>query len=337
MKLGRIWRESPDGPVIRIVAVHPEEERVVDLAVAHAIRTRRGGATEAAARGLAATFFPSSMSAAIGLGDAFLRACTLADAEAGDEASIPFAEIKWAAPLDPPVIRDTMTFPKHMEQIAKLVGGPNPQFFETPGYFKGSTATVYGHEEEIPYPSFGEQIDYELEIGMVVGRAGRNLTPEQAESCLFGLTLFNDFSVRDVQSREGSMGMGPQHSKDFAYGIGPWITTIDELGPIPEMETSVSVNGEQWAVGVTEGMFWTPAQLLAYVSIADGLQPGDILGSGTVGNGSAIELGRKVEPGDTVELNVVGLGTLRNTFSATPEEYPWWPEPQPNPFEAGVK
>ena len=152
MKLGRIWRESPDGPVARIVAVHPDEQRVVDLATAQAIRLRRDGAAEDAARRLAGAFFPPSMSAAIALGDAFPAAAD-ADGEAGDDASFSFDEVRWAPALDPPVIRDSMTFPVHMKQIAQLVGPPNPQFFKTPGFFKGSTATVYGHEAEIPYPS----------------------------------------------------------------------------------------------------------------------------------------------------------------------------------------
>jgi 2-keto-4-pentenoate hydratase/2-oxohepta-3-ene-1,7-dioic acid hydratase in catechol pathway len=334
VKLGRIWRDSPDGSVARIVAVHPDDERVVDLGVAKAISLGRRGAADQAARRLAGAFFPASMAAAIGLGDAFVQAAADADAEAGDDASIAFADVRWAAPLDPPVIRDSMTFPGHMRQVADLVGPPNPQFFKTPGFFKGSTATVYGPDEEIPCPSTGEQLDYELEIGIVVGRPGRNLTPSQAERCLFGLTIFNDFSMRDIQGREMTMGMGPQKAKDFAFGLGPWITTIDELPPITELEFSISVNGEQRAVGDPAGMFWSPAELLAYVSIADGLQPGDVIGSGTVGNGSGFEIGRFLAPGDTVELTVTGIGTLRNTFTAAREEYPWWPEPKPNPFEA---
>jgi len=333
VKLGRIWRDSPDGPVTRIVAVHPDEERVVDLALAEAIILRRGGAADPAARRVATAYFPASMSAAIGLGDAFVSAAAEADAEGGDDASLRFTDVRWAPPLDPPVIRDSMTFPGHMKQVADLVGPPNPQFFKTPGFFKGSTATVYGPDEEVPYPSTGEQVDYELEIGIVVGKPGRNLTPAEAQQCLFGLTIFNDFSVRDIQAREMTMGMGPQKAKDFAFGLGPWITTIDELPPIPELSFSVSVNGEQWAVGDPAGMFWSPAELLAYVSIADGLQPGDVIGSGTVGNGSGFEIGRFLKPGDTVELTVESIGTLRNTFTAAPEEYPWWPEPKPNPFE----
>lgn len=333
MKLGRVVRESPDGPVQRLVVVHPEERRVVDLAAAEAARLRAGGAVDAAARRVARALFPSSMSEALGLGDGFVASAALADEQAGDDASLSFDDVVWASPLDPPVIRDSLTFPVHMKQIAGIVGPPAPQFFKTPGFFKGSTATVYGPDSEVPYPSVGEQVDYELEIGLVVGRPGRNLTPDQAQACLFGLTIFNDFSVRDIQGREMSMGMGPQKAKDWAFGIGPWITTIDELPPITELAFSVAVNGEQRAVGDPEGMFWSPAELLAYVSIADELQPGDIIGTGTVGFGSGFEIGRFLEPGDVLELSVEGIGTLRHTLSAVPEEYPWWPEEKPNPFE----
>jgi 2-keto-4-pentenoate hydratase/2-oxohepta-3-ene-1,7-dioic acid hydratase in catechol pathway len=336
MKLGRIWRESPDGDVERLVAVSPEQSRVVDLAAAESLRLQRHGATATAARRLSAALFPSSMSAAIALGGQFVDAAAGAAQAAGDDASLPIDEVRWAAALDPPVIRDSLTFPLHMKQFGERLGAgpPSAQFFKTPGYFKGSTGVVYGHDAEIPYPGFAEQIDYELELGYVVGASGRNLTPEEAQRALFGLTVFNDFSARDIQGREMGMGMGPQKSKDFAYGIGPWITTIDELPALDALSVRASVNGEQWATGTTEGAIYSAAELIAYVSIADRLQPGDIIGSGTVGNGSALELGRHLRPGDVVELEVEGVGALRTRFSAAPEQYPWWPAEQPDPFAA---
>ena len=306
---------------------------MVDLATAQAARLRHDGASEAGARRLAGAIFPSSMSDAIAWA---MRSCVPqpADRDAGDDATFAFEDVRWAPALDPPVIRDSMTFPVHMKQIAKLVGPPNPQFFKTPGFFKGSTATVYGHEAEIPYPSIGEQIDYELEIGIVVGRPGRNLTPEQAEACLFGLTIFNDFSIRDVQGREMGMGMGPQHAQGLRLRHRP-VDHDDRRAPAdPGARSSrARSTASSGRSAIPTGMFWTPAELLAYVSIADGLQPGDIIGSGTVGHGSGAELGRFLKPGDVVELTVEGIGTLRNTFTATIEQYPWWPEQKPNPFE----
>jgi 2-keto-4-pentenoate hydratase/2-oxohepta-3-ene-1,7-dioic acid hydratase in catechol pathway len=194
---------------------------------------------------------------------------------------------------------------------------------------------VFGHDEIIPYPAFAEQIDYELELGFVVGGEGRNLTPEQADGLLFGLTIFNDFSARDIQAREMGMGMGPQKCKDFAFGIGPWITTIGDPGlpALDELSMRVRVNGEEWATGVSAGMIYSAAELIAYVSIGDVVQPGDIIGSGTVGNGSALELGRHLSPGDVVELEIEGVGVLRNAFTPEPEPHPWWPQARVNPFE----
>ncbi len=341
MKLGRIQVTSPDGPIARLVAVHPEEERVVDLARAEQLRRMGTGATAEAARRLAAAVFPPSMSSAIALGETFrMFAAEAGGGRHADDASLPLDEVRWIAALDPPVIRDSLTFPLHMKQYGERlgVGAPNPQLFKTPGYFKGSTGVVYGHDEEIPYPSFAREIDYELELGFVIGGRGRNLTVDQAQGLLFGLTIFNDFSARDIQAREMGVGMGPQKCKDFAYGIGPWITTIDDPG-LPALDAltmRVSVNGEQWATAVSEGMIYSAAELIAYVSIGDVVQPGDIIGSGTVGNGSALELGRHLSPGDVVELEVDGVGTLRNRFTAVPESYPWWPEPRENPFEVGA-
>ncbi len=341
MKLGRILMTGPDGPIVRLVAVHPERSLVVDLARAEQIRRMRSGATAEAARRLAAAIFPSSMSQAIALGQAFpALAAEAQTGEHADEASLPIDDVRWVAALDPPVIRDSLTFPLHMKQYGERlgVGAPNPQLFKTPGYFKGSTGVVYGHDEEIPFPAFASQIDYELELGFVVGGQGRNLTPERAQELLFGLTIFNDFSARDIQAREMGVGMGPQKCKDFAYGIGPWITTIDDpdLPSLDALTMRVSVNGEEWATGVSEGMIYSAAELIAYVSIGDVVQPGDIIGSGTVGNGSALELGKHLSPGDVVELEVDGVGVLRNRFSSEPDAYPWWPEPRVNPFEVGA-
>ncbi|WP_327099053.1 fumarylacetoacetate hydrolase family protein [Nocardia vinacea] len=336
MKLGRISRSTPDGDQTRLVAVEPDRDRVVDLAQAYRIARQRGSASTAAALRLAAAYFPSSMSAAIAAGPAFLDAAHWAVEQAADDASLPIGEVDWQSAVDPPVIRDGLTFPLHMQQFHEKVGGglPNPQLFKTPGYFKGSTGVVYGHDQEVPYPGYSEFVDYELEIGLIVGGYGSNLTPDEAQANLFGLTIFNDFSARDVQGPEMGMGMGPQKCKDFAYGIGPWITTMDEIGDFDAITGSVRVNGEEWSSTKAEGMIYTPAELLAYVSIGDNLQPGDLIGSGTLPNGSGLEIDKKLRPGDVVELEISGVGVLRNRLSAEPVTAPWWPEPRQYPFGA---
>ncbi|GFJ87793.1 fumarylacetoacetate hydrolase family protein [Phytohabitans rumicis] len=192
---------------------------------------------------------------------------------------------------------------------------------------------MYGHDAEVPYPSYTEFLDYELEIGVVVGGAGRNLTPEEAEDRLFGFTIFNDFSARDLQAAEMGMGMGPQKCKDFAFGIGPWIVTRDELPPLAQLSGSIRVNGELWSSCTADGGIFSPAELIAWVSLGDNLQPGDLIGLGTLGNGSGLEIDRRLSPGDVLELQLDGIGVLRNRIGGR-ESAGWWPQEKPYPFGA---
>jgi 2-keto-4-pentenoate hydratase/2-oxohepta-3-ene-1,7-dioic acid hydratase in catechol pathway len=334
VKFGRIQVGTPEGNQTRIVAAQPERDRVVDLGRAYALTLERRGATTDAAVRLARALFPSSMAAALGAGPFFREAAEEALTSA-DDASTPIEQVTWAAAVDPPVIRDGLTYPVHMQHFSEKVGGglPNPQIFKTPPYFKGSTGVVYGHGDEVPYPSFTDFLDYELEIGVVVGGTGHNLTPDQAQDRVFGFTIFNDFSARDLQAAEMGMGMGPQKCKDFAYGIGPWIVTADELPPFAQLSGSITVNGDLWSTCSADGGIFPPAELLAWVSLGDNLQPGDLVGLGTLGNGSGLEIDRRLSPGDVLELQLDGVGVLRNRIGDR-ETAPWWPEPKPYPFSA---
>ena len=334
MKLGRIAVPTPDGEQIRVVAVEPEADRVIDLARAHALTLQRKGATADRAREVAQTIFPGSLSRGISAGEAFLDLAHTA-LSAADDASLPLDNVDWRAAVDPPVIRDGLTFGTHIENYFKNVVHSKPvrAVYERPGFFKGSTATVYGNNQVIPYPNISEKLDYELEIGYIVGKPGRNLTPDESMDHVFGITIFNDWSLRDVQALEGPIGMGAQHSKDFAYGIGPWITTMDEISSIEGLKGQVRVNGDVWSDTRVENFVYTPAELVAYVSIFDGLQPGDVIGSGTMGFGAGVELDRFLTPGDVVELELECVRTLRNPVADHKETPPWWPAPRPYPFD----
>lgn len=179
------------------------------------------------------------------------------------------------------------------------------------------------------WPSYTERMDYEMELGFVVGRSGRDLTPEEAADTLLGVTIFNDFSARDIQRTEMGGMLGPAKGKDFATGLGPWIVTLDELEP-ENLPMTVRVNGEQRSSGVSGEMMWSPAELVAWASAGEQLHPGDLIGSGTVGEGCGLELGFFLEPGDTVELEVGGIGVLRNTIGQ-PEPLRWYPRPRRQP------
>ena len=231
MKLGRILRASLEGSVPRLVAVQPEQGRVIDLASAEYERLLRGGATPEAAQRMARAFFPASMAAAIGSGPLFLEAAQRCIASVQDERStLSLESLTWLAPIDPPVMRDCLTFETHLRNsFVKLLGKVPEQYYEMPLYYKGNPLTLVGHEQEILWPDYTRRMDYELELGFIVGRSGRDLTPEQAKAHLFGVTIFNDFSARDIQANEMQGLLGPAKGKDFATALGPWITTANEL------------------------------------------------------------------------------------------------------------
>ena len=141
------------------------------------------------------------------------------------------------------------------------------------------------------------------------------------------MTVLNDFTARDVQSREMPSGFGPAKGKDFATALGPWVTTLDELD-LNDLTMLARVNGEEWSRGSTSTLTWSIGELLAYASRSGQLVPGEVIGSGTVGLGCGLELYRSLQPGDVIELEIEGIGVLRNTIGEQPASF-WQPSPKP--------
>ncbi|WP_328531315.1 fumarylacetoacetate hydrolase family protein [Nocardioides sp. NBC_00368] len=328
MKLGRISVPTPDGAQARIVALTNNDSSVVDLSVAYAASLRRRGANSEGALRLARALFPSSMSQAIAAGDVFLDAAHEALGYS-DEATKSVEEVSWIAAVDSPVIRDCLTYPTHMQNFLEKVGNkPDQQAFKTPPFFKGSASRIYGTGEVLPYPGFTEYLDWEFEVGIIVGRQGHNLTAHDAEKHIFGYTIFNDWSARDVQPREMAMGMGPQKSKDFAFGIGPVIVTADELPEIDGLKGQVRLNDEVISTVESTPRIFSSAELVAWVSVADAVLPGDLIGTGTMGFGSGFELDKRLSPGDVLELDLEKVGVLKTPIGEI-ETTPWWPDEKP--------
>ena len=218
------------------------------------------------------------------------------------------------APLRPRSLRDFLAFEGHMRAALGRLGRPIPdEWFEVPAYYKGLPDTVIGPDEEIPWPAWTERLDHELELGAVIGRRCKDVAADEAADCIFGYTIWNDVSARDVQSRELPIGMGPGKAKDWdgSNVLGPCLVTADELDAA-DLRMRVSVNGELWGEDTTAGMHWSFGDLIAYASRSQTLHPGELLGSGTATGGSGLELDRGLEPGDVVELEVEGIGVLRN-------------------------
>ena len=222
------------------------------------------------------------------------------------------------APLRPRSLRDFLAFEGHLQGAYRGLGREIPQeWYEVPAYYKGMPDTVIGPDDEVPWPSYTDQLDHELELAAVIGRRVRDVRAEDAAGCIFGYTIWNDLSARDVQRREAPIGLGPGKAKDWdgSNVLGPCLVTADEFDASAARMT-VRVNGAVWGESSTAAMHHSFADMIAYASQAQTLHPGEVIGSGTAAGGSGLELDRWLQPGDLVELEVEGIGVLRNTIGA---------------------
>lgn len=224
------------------------------------------------------------------------------------------SQARLAAPLPHPVrLRDASLFLEHMEAALAKLGRPmSPQFREQVIYYNADHIHVFGPDETVPWPRASSWIDYELEWACVIGRGGRNISRATAADYIFGYTIFNDWSARDLQFVFMDAGLGPGGGKDFANSLGPCIVTPDELDDPYALAMTARVNGEVWSQGSTATMHHRFEDAIVQLSADRPLIAGEIIGSGTVLGGCGYELGRQLKLGDVVELEVAGIGILRN-------------------------
>ncbi|AMK26534.1 fumarylacetoacetate hydrolase family protein [Sphingobium sp. TKS] len=182
-----------------------------------------------------------------------------------------------------------------------------------PLYCKSNRFAVIGTEEDVFWPKYSKVIDYELEMAAILWRSGKNMTPAEVKDRIFGYTIFNDFTARDTQAVDGRAGLGPLKSKDFdrSNALGPCIVTADAFDPY-DCAMTVRVNGEVRSRGHSSTMTWTFEDALSLISQEETLYAGEVFGSGTVGGGSGLELERYLQDGDVIELEIEGIGVLRN-------------------------
>jgi fumarylacetoacetate (FAA) hydrolase len=210
--------------------------------------------------------------------------------------------------LHPPSVRDFYTFEQHVKAARAGRGLEVPEeWYRIPVFYFSNPAVIYGPEAEIPYPEGTEELDYELEVAAIIGDEGK----------IGSFTVMNDWSARDLQRAEMKVGLGPSKGKDFATSLGPIVVTPDEFDG--SSATMVArVNGEERSRGELGDMYHSWEAIVAHASRNTQLLPGDVLGSGTVGTGCILEHGdgRWLQPGDVVELEVKGIGVLRNRIGA---------------------
>jgi 2-keto-4-pentenoate hydratase/2-oxohepta-3-ene-1,7-dioic acid hydratase in catechol pathway len=227
-------------------------------------------------------------------------------------------DFRLLAPLRPRSLRDFLAFEGHMKAaLTRLGRAIPPEWYDVPAYYKGMPDTVIGPGDEIPWPAWTDHLDHELELAAVIGPAPvRDLTPEAARSAIFGWTIWNDMSARDVQARELPIGMGPGKAKDWdgSNVLGPCIVTADELDG-SDLRMTVRINGETWGEASSAAMHHGFGDLIAYASRSQTLYPGEVIGSGTAPGGSGIELDRRLAPGDVIEMEIEGIGVLSNTIA----------------------
>lgn len=234
--------------------------------------------------------------------------------------------MKLALPSSFPSFRDFYAFEAHVKNARKKRGLEMvPEWYEAPVFYFSNPASIVGDGAAIRKPAETQELDYELEWAVVIGKEGGDIPVEEADSYIQGFTILNDWSLRDVQRREMKVGLGPAKAKDFATSVGPCLVTPDELedrvldtsrGKRYDLIMEVFVNGERRGRGSTRDMNWTFAELIAVASRNTTLKPGDLIGSGTVGTGCLTEFPEGTWPwlqiGDTVRLEIERLGVLEN-------------------------
>ena len=205
-----------------------------------------------------------------------------------------------------------------MAELARIEAEPLGELPEVyrkqPIYYITNRFSVRGTNTTVKWPRYSQVMDYELEFGIITRNKGANISAAKAKDHIFGYTIFNDFSARDAQRIEMEGRLGPAKGKSFDGGnvMGPWIVTPDEIGDPYKLKMEARVNGKMRSQGVTEGMLFSFEEIIAHVSQDETLMPGEFIGSGTVGNGCGLELGWYLEHGDTIELEVEKIGTLKN-------------------------
>jgi 2-keto-4-pentenoate hydratase/2-oxohepta-3-ene-1,7-dioic acid hydratase in catechol pathway len=236
---------------------------------------------------------------------------------------VPLADVRLLAPLAPASVRDFVAFEEHVSGVRRSIdgtGGVPEAWYDAPTFYFTNPHTIIGPDDDVPFPAACVDRDFELEVAAVLGPGGT----------VFGYTIFNDWSARDLQRREMGVNLGPAKGKDFAATLGPWLVTADELAPYSDewgfldLWCTAAVNGVEVGRDLLSNMGWTFETLVAYAARDSRVVAGDVLGSGTVGNGGCLaELwGRRsaqipppLRDGDVVTLTVQGIGSLTNRVS----------------------
>ena len=238
-----------------------------------------------------------------------------------ESATIPLGDVSFLPPIIPVQYRDCLVFEEHLANCFKVMGQTMPVppsippvWYDQPIYYKGNRMSFIGHGTVVQWPNYAEFLDIELELAIVVGKTGKDISKETAPAHIFGYTILNDVSARDAQMREMPGQLGPCKGKDFDTGniLGPYILTADEVVHPIAVDMEARVNGERWGGGNSRQMQHNFADILAHISASETIYAGEVIGSGTVGTGCGLEIGKRLQNGDSFELEIENIGILGN-------------------------
>jgi 2-keto-4-pentenoate hydratase/2-oxohepta-3-ene-1,7-dioic acid hydratase in catechol pathway len=266
----------------------------------------------------------SDMLAVINGGEDALSLATDLLAVPSSAAVLNTSDVDFRTPIIPTQYRDCLVFEEHLKNsfaaAEKMTGRAfeiPPVWYQQPIYYKGNRFSFIGDGQDVLWPSYAEFLDIELELAIVIGKQGKDILTEDAPAHIFGYTILNDVSARDAQMVEMAGQLGPAKGKDFDTGniLGPYILTADEVEHPVALNMEARVNGERWGGGNSRQMHHSFADIIAHISKSETLYPGEVIGSGTVGTGCGLEIGKKLAPGDRFELEVENIGTLTNRIT----------------------
>lgn len=327
MKLCSFELPTPLGAALRVGVVRGDV--IVDATAARIALLERTLSPEAAER-VGNAQVPADMVALIGSGPQALdwvkEAVNAVDelglqrTQRGISVAYPTATVQLVAPVPrPPGIACFVTWSAHIEDSREkgfsMLSFP-PRDSDMRAYYKANPDAVEGPGTTIPRPGYATDVDVECELAAVIGVGGRDLSPEQAQAAIVGYTIFNDVSYREIQRKEMAFGLGPTKGKDADHSnvLGPWLVTADEVGNPQDLRMSFVLNGREVSSYHTSKMAWTFPDLIAYLSRAQTLRPGQIVTSGAFPGGCGLDANLQMKSGDIVEMRIDKLGSLISTL-----------------------